>query len=186
MHPIMRLSLAEQSQLRQMLLDGKSYSAIHQQLGISPPCISKYKKLLNLSIAPNPAGRPCLISKADARRVVRVILSGQVDTASEARNLLGLKVSKGTVKNVLRRAGLRGCVKVRKPLLKKQHLRDRLDFALTHRHKTPADWSKVFSLMKSRSTYLAPMGDAIVGRSQVKVSPAAPFPRQSSMEAARS
>lgn len=144
MHQIMSLSLAEQSQLRQMLLEGKSYSAIHRQLGISPPYISKYKKLHNLPITPNRAGRPRLISEADRRRLVRVILSGQADTAPEAMKLLGLKVSKSAIRKVLRHAGLRGRVKVRKPLLKKRHLRDRLDFALTHRHKTPADWAKVF------------------------------------------
>lgn len=120
----MSLSLSEQSQLRQMLLDGKSYSAITHQLGISAPCISKYKKLFDLSITPNRGGRPWSISETDRRHIVRAILSGKVDTAPAAKKLLGLEVSTEAVRKVLRMAGLQGRVKRKKPLLKKQHFHD--------------------------------------------------------------
>ncbi|KAG8843994.1 hypothetical protein FRC20_003666 [Serendipita sp. 405] len=70
-------------------------------------------------------------------------MSGRVDTAPEAKRLLGLEVSNQTVHNALRAAGLRACVKAKKPALQISHRRCRLDFAITHRHWTMDDWSRV-------------------------------------------
>src|SRR4051812_40858068 len=98
----MSLSRQIQLELRQMLIQGKSYAAIATQLSISPSTIAKYKKKLGLHIIPNQAGRPRLISEKDRRRIVHSILSGRVDTAPDAKKLLGLNVCNQTVRNVLR------------------------------------------------------------------------------------
>jgi transposase len=139
----MPLTKQIQFELHQMLLQGKSYATIATQLSISHPTIAKYKKKLGLSITPNKGGWPCLISKKDRHRLVHSIWYGQVDTAPQAKQLLGLNVSNQMVQNVLREANLRAHMKAKKPLLSKRHMACCLNFTFTHWYWTQDDWACV-------------------------------------------
>lgn len=139
----MALPKQTQFELREMLLQRKSYSSIVNQLSISLSTISKYKKIFKISTPPNKGGRKPLISEKDRRRIVHSILSGRVDTAPEVKRLLELNVSTQTVRKVLHAADLHGRAKQKKPLLSKRHRRRRLDFALAHRDWTEDDWKRV-------------------------------------------
>jgi len=54
-----------------------------------------------------------------------------------------MQLSADTVRRALKRSGLRSAAKVKKPLLKARHIRDRLDFARKYQHWTVADWMRV-------------------------------------------
>ena len=78
---------------------------------------------------------------------MRKITSGQLDTAVEAqKNLLEqqqMQLSVDTVKRALKRNGLRPVTKLKKPLLKASHIKDRYSFAKKHQNWTVADWLRV-------------------------------------------
>jgi transposase len=139
----MSLSLQSQADLKDMLVQCKSYSAIAKKFSISRSTITKYKKKLNISLVPNKGGRPRSISAKDSHHIVHAILSRRVDTAPQVKRLLGLTVSNQTVRNVHRAVNLWGRAKVNKPLLTNDHWCLRLDFAYTHRYKTPDNWARI-------------------------------------------
>jgi len=56
---------------------------------------------------------------------------------------LDLSVTTQTIRNTLRKSGLKAAVKQKKPFLSKAHQRRRLEFALEHQHWTLDDWSRV-------------------------------------------
>ena len=148
--PTMSLSKQLQLELHHLLLKGKSYTTISKQLSISHSTISKYCKRLNIILIPNKGGRPTKISAKDQHWLVHSIMSGHVDTASEAKCLLGLNVSNQTVCNALWAGGLRAQVKVKKPTLKLIHQRHHLNFAIAHQHWTLKDWSHVIFLHETK------------------------------------
>ena len=106
----MRLSRDQRKLLRELLQE-LPYASIARQLKISRSTITKYKNLFKIKLKPRPGGRPRLISEPLRRRLIHSILSGRVNTAPEAKRLLGLTVSNQTVRNVLRSADLRGRMK---------------------------------------------------------------------------
>ena len=100
-----------------------------------------------LSIGPSlprhHAGRPATLKAQDQRRLARKVTSGAADTAPQLKKLLDLNVTTQTIRNTLRKAGLKAAVKQKKPFLSKAHQRRRLEFALEHQHWTLDDWSRV-------------------------------------------
>ena len=75
------------------------------------------------------------------------MVSGECSTAEEVRYRLkdeeGVEVSASTVRRALRRNGLVGRVKVKKPLHRRKHREARLAFARRHRDWTHEDWERV-------------------------------------------
>jgi hypothetical protein len=73
--------------------------------------------------------------------------SGFADTAVEIRSHLaseyGETVGAETVRNILRRQGMKAAVKVKKPLLSPQNIRKRKAFAAKYLHWTEDDWRRV-------------------------------------------
>ena len=56
---------------------------------------------------------------------------------------MGVRVHQSTIFRSLHKAGLYGQVARRKPLLKKTHLKARMEFAKNHRNDTAGTWRKV-------------------------------------------
>jgi transposase len=139
----MSLSKSQQLELRQMFLDGKTYTQIRQHFHFAPSTISKYRKKLGIDLKTAPGGRPRKLSAKEERRIVTTIMSGKADTAPQARRLLGLGVSNQTVRNVLKAANLKARVKTKKPFLSRRHIKARLHFAEKYKHWTLEDWSRV-------------------------------------------
>ena len=79
------------------------------------------------------SGRPRLTGEREERMVVRLIKSGTCATAIQVHKYLetfhGINMSVQTVRNILRKHGYVGRVKVKKPYLKKKHRKG------THQHR---------------------------------------------------
>lgn len=136
----MSLSLQRQTELKDMLLKRESYTSIARKYSISRSTITKYKKKLRISVLPNKGGRPRLINDKAHCHLVHCIMSGRVNTAAEAKRVLGINASTQTVRKALRAAGLCAHTKVKKPLLRLHHRQQHLEFAYTHQNKTLKDW----------------------------------------------
>ena len=90
------------------------------------------------------SSRPHSLNEYQERAVIRSITSGRVNTAVEAQKYLeerqNVHVSAQTVRNMLKRKGLKSAVKKKKPFLKSQHIKDRLEFAKRYKDWTIEDW----------------------------------------------
>lgn len=79
------------------------------------------------------AGRLRKISQDLQRVAISAITTGRADTATDVQRMLaadhGVNVSPQTVRNMLKKNGLRASSKAKKPLLTKRHRRLRLQFA---------------------------------------------------------
>ncbi len=71
---------------------------------------------------------------ADQQLMVRMVAAGKValavQAAQEMSNTTRTKVSKTTVRRVLKHAGLKALVKKKKPMLSPRHMKQRMEFAL--------------------------------------------------------
>ena len=92
-------------------------------------------------------GRPSKLSPSHIRHAIRLLSSGKADTAVQVTrqlcNITNQSLSVETVRQHLKKAGLKAAVKKNKPLLTKRHMRERLDFAIAHKDWTVEDWKKV-------------------------------------------
>lgn len=130
--------------IKQKLLDGATISEVSNALNISKSTVQKYKVLSSLDLPFNRGGRCSKLSQRDENLILRKILKGEVDTATElARSFSSFNVSPQTIRRVLKKAGLKAAAKVKKPLLSKKHRKARLDFAESHKFWTVEDWKKV-------------------------------------------
>src|ERR1700742_1441640 len=77
----------------------------------------------------------CLITTGKANTAVDVAKSLQ-DTFPEP-------VSAQTVRRGLKKIGLKAVVKAKRPFLSKCHMKERMDFALSHQYWTVEDWKRV-------------------------------------------
>src|SRR5689334_20639706 len=106
-------------------------------------------------------GRPKAISKTLTRVCIRNITTGQADTAVDIQRQLAsnhdVNVASRTVENMMKRSGLKACVKVKKPFLSQRHRRLRLRFAKRYQNWTVDDWRRMVFLDKKRSIVLVPM-----------------------------
>jgi hypothetical protein len=79
----------------------------------------------------------------DVRKVVRLVTTGELDTATEAAAHLQetdkMEVSADTVRRELHKTGMKAAVKVKKPLLRARHIKDRFLFAQRHKDWTVED-----------------------------------------------
>jgi transposase len=130
-----------------LLLQGHSYSKVAARLSISKATVHRIKKLHLPGGGRAQAGRPRLLGAQQVRHIVRKATSGQLDTAVEVKKSMleqqQIQLSADTVRRALKRSGLRSAAKVKKPLLKARHIRDRLAFAGKYKHWTVADWMRV-------------------------------------------
>jgi transposase len=134
---------ADRAKFTQMVAAGASYAKIAEDFHVSRSTICAWRKELDIPLQSGQGGRPSKLSTRDQRRIVTAITSGKVDTAPEAKRLLGLKVCDQTVRNVLAAAELHARVKQKKPMLTKRHRKRRLDWCLKHQYWTAEDWGRV-------------------------------------------
>jgi len=113
--------------------DGKSQRQIASDFGISRRSVQyilkKFKNYGNVADHPR-SGRPRILSRRHERRVV---LASKKDATMTARRLqteakVNLLVSIDTVKRILRRHGLYGRIALKKPLLNKKQIKNRLQW----------------------------------------------------------
>ena len=92
-------------------------------------------------------GCPSILSSTAMRHAHRLITTGKantaVDVAKSLQETLSQPVSTQTVRRGLKKTGLKAVVKCKKPFLSKRHMKERMDFALSHQHWTVDDWKRV-------------------------------------------
>jgi transposase len=126
-----------------LLQNGKSCHQVAAQLYVSYSMVQRVYTSIKDSLPQHLGGCPRKLTTCDQRLLARKVTSGVADTAPQLKKLLDLDVSTQTVRNALKKAGLKSAVKQKKPFLSKAHQRRRLEFALRHQHWTLEDWSRV-------------------------------------------
>jgi transposase len=134
-------------QIEALINQDLSTRTIASRLRLSHMTVSRVRSNANPATPRSVGGRPSKLSDSDKRRLARLVGSGTVETASQARQVLNntsqVHVSSMTIRRALRQQGLRPVVKVKKPKLRPHHRKQRLQFARTHAHWTVEDWKKV-------------------------------------------
>ena len=130
-----------------LLQQGHSVERVAAELGLGRSTVSRIKGSA-LPHRPNlKSGRKKILSPTVEYNIVRAITSGRQDTASEVQKdlvvNLGIEVSQTTVRRCLKQHGLKAAVKKKKPLLKKSHIKKRLEFAERYCDWTLEDWKRV-------------------------------------------
>jgi len=92
-------------------------------------------------------GRKRVTTKRQDRKLVRESVRNRKKTSSELAAALseevGQPISARTARRRLAEAGLKGCKARKKPWLSDNNIKNRLEWALRHRHFTEEDWSNV-------------------------------------------
>lgn len=145
-----RTSVAQRSAIITLSQEGKTERYIASKLNISKTAvhntISRKRKTGSL-LDQARSGRPKVTSKVEDRRIVTMSKRNRRLTATEICAEINSSREKpvcvSTIKHRLLQHNLRGCVAVKKPLLRKQNKTKRLQWAISHKDWTFADWSKV-------------------------------------------
>jgi transposase len=130
-----------------LINNGHSIRQVAKQLGIHYSTVSRVRRDNSCNVKKSRGGRPSKLTATDKRRVVRMITSGEVDTATQAKqqlcNAIDTNISTKTVVRELKKAGMKATTKQKKPLLLSRHIRQRLEFAKKYQHWTLDDWKRV-------------------------------------------
>jgi len=137
------MSSTTQQLIIDLLQNGKSCCQVASQLHVSYSMVQGCYSSIKDSLPQHLGGCPRKLTASDQCLLARKVTSGAADNAPKLKKLLDLNVTHQTVRNALRRAGLKSAVKQKKPFLSKAHQRRRLEFALEHQHWTLDDWSRV-------------------------------------------
>lgn len=129
------------------LRNGCSYREIASQVHIACSTIHDIAKRSGLERSKNKGGRKFKLCETAKRNIVRNIISGMCDTASQAtrmlRDDLSIDVRALIVGNVLTSKGLQAKHKTKKPSISLKNQKKRFEFAKKHRHWTMDDWNCV-------------------------------------------
>ena len=66
-----------------------------------------------------------------------------MDVTKTLQDTFSQPVSTQTVRRGLKKTGLKAVVKCKRPFLSKRHMKERMDFALSHQYWTVEDWKRV-------------------------------------------
>lgn len=126
---------------------GHSSRQIAKQLDIGKATVNRVRARASPNAPKAVGGRPTKLSVADKRRVVRMITTHKAKTAVQAaqelKDTADMVVSAKTVQRTLKEAGMRAMTRRKKPKLSPRHIKQRLDFALSHQNWTIEDWKSV-------------------------------------------
>lgn len=150
MGKVSEISVETRSAIVVLHNEGKSERQIATQLKLSKTCVHstivRYKQTGNHQDRPR-SGRPRATTSSEDKFIVVTSKRNRRLTAPEIRVEVNKSrekpVSVSTVQRRLRDAKLFGRVAVRKPLLKPQNKKKRMQWALTHRDWTEEDFKKV-------------------------------------------
>jgi transposase len=125
-----KLSVEKVEFAKSLLRQGVSKRLIAAQIGVHHCTVSRIRAELKKDAEELPTvstGRPRSLTERDARKLVRLVVSGTCSNGVQAKKKMEEDptfpvVSDRTCRRVLRRAGYRGRVKLKKPLLKKTGL----------------------------------------------------------------
>jgi transposase len=141
------LSSDTRNNIVHLISNGLSSRQIASKVGVGRVSVDNIRKQVVLEATKGGAGRPAKLSMHTKRRLVRLVMSGKADTATQLQQELkevdGIQVCVQTVRNALKELGLKAVVKKKKPLLKSRHMKQRYEFAVKYQHWTEDDWARV-------------------------------------------
>lgn len=130
-----------------LLQHNKSTRQIADQLHVSHSTVSRIKKKILPDTQKSSGGRPHVLTEHDERSIIRSISSGHCNTATEAQKNLRehqkINISAQTVRNILKKNGMKAYVKAKKPLITQKHKKQHLEFAKKYKEWTVEDWRNV-------------------------------------------
>lgn len=144
------LSPVKRSRIYALLQEGHSTRVVAHREKVSQSTVNRVRKNKEAtgSFANKPkSGRPRVVSVHDERKMLRLIASGECSTATDVQARLKtedrVQLSAQTVRRTFQRNGLESRVRRKKPLLRKKHRQQRLEFARKYKNWTVEQWSKV-------------------------------------------
>jgi transposase len=141
------LSAAQQAHILSLMDSGISGHKIHSQTGVSPSTISRLRSKHRSSLQKALGGRPKKLSDTNICHALRLIGSGRVENAVQVtkalKNITNQPLCPQTVRNGLKKIGMKAVVKKKRPFLTKHQRKERMDFALSHQDWTIEDWKTV-------------------------------------------
>ncbi len=136
---------------------GESFREIATKIGCSPTAVMKTIKRFNeigtLHDRPRP-GRPCNLSESDVRYITLCSKRNRMKTVPVLTYEFNLtrkkRVSFSCVRRSLKKSRMVGRVAAKKPLLRPQNIKKRLEFAKNHVNWTKEQWRRVLFTDESK------------------------------------
>lgn len=129
--------------------DGQSYAAIASSLNVPKSTVAslvqKWKRH-GTTVNLRRTGRPSKMTTKGKMKLLREARANPFVTLEDLKKSVqdaGTNVHKSTISRTLHKNGLYGRVAKKKPYLKKQHLKARLQYATAHLKDTPVMWQSV-------------------------------------------
>lgn len=152
-----KISLLERQKIIVLHEEGYSQRQIVQKTQVSRTAIreiiKKYKNTGTLEDKTR-SGRPPKLNKHDIKYLKNLSLRNRKKTSSELAQDIqaatGTKVTSSCVRRHLLKAGLRGCVAVKKPLLRRGNKEKRLKYAKEHKNWTQEMLNRVLYTDESK------------------------------------
>ena len=144
-----QLTSEERAQIIALHENGCSYKEIARKGYGSHTTVSRIVRKYKTESTYKPSarhGRPKLSTTRSDRQLVRLSLQDRTASSHSLRQQWqksGVQASSRTVRRRLLKAGLRSRRPVKKPLLSKKNISDRLKFCRKYKHWTAHDWSRV-------------------------------------------
>jgi len=162
-------------ELRQIILQGKQNGASNRELGRQFGCSEKAVRdpLKRVSetgtVQDRPrSGRTPKVSVRQQRTLVRSCVKDRRKTAQDHKLELsrfgGPDISLTTVRRILRRYGLRGCIARKKPFISAKNRKARVQWDKPHKDWTPQKWSSVLFSDEKKFNRLGSDGRVYVRR----------------------
>ena len=137
------LSNTQRNHILSLLDSGHSAHQISSSTGVHHTTISKLHRQYCPYLQKHSGGRPKKLSEADTRYALHLITSRKAENAVQItqtlKDITNQSLTAQTTHNYLKIAEMKSAVKTKKPLLTKQHRKERLYFALAHQDWTVED-----------------------------------------------
>ena len=163
-----RISLESRDTIKRLSSAGFSSRKIADQLNISYRTVCNYIASYGIKSSRIRPGRCSKVSDKLKRLLVRKTDAGEFENAETVaryvRSAHNIDVSGQTIRNILKRAGLKNYVKVKKPRLNRVQIKKRLIFARVHREHTLDYWKNVMFTDESKFNLYGPDGNKRVWR----------------------
>jgi len=140
---MVKISSETENEIIVLLKKKESLRKIAKTLEVGHSTVLRVRKRHNLEPNVNAKGRNSLLTDRDARRMERLIITGECKTPKPASLKIGKHVSEWTTRRALRRIGLVSAVKQKKPALSPKNIKARLEFCKQYKNWTIEDWKKV-------------------------------------------
>lgn len=125
----------------------RTYRQIAATFNVSPATVSRIKSKYCHDTSNRKYGRPRKLTSQNIRYCIRELTQNRSKSAREVSKKLkvnfSVNVSDRTIRNALRKEGLKAQEKKKKPKLSAKNIKARLEFAKRHKDWTIQDWKRV-------------------------------------------